>query len=203
LFLFPSWGWKRRPRATTVGRRQSDTGQAVQPSGFSRRSGIQSAEGISGTLTRQAAGQAAAPAYIPTIRRPPTGIKKRRFTIRALFEAGLQALLQDQGLDHDFIAKNETDFRAETFLEGRGQCVCRIWLGGMHSENNICYSEGRAMSDNSCNEIISLTDRRDELALTGEMAMGYTLERTLDLKRLTPDEVANYLWQRFVEPLER
>jgi hypothetical protein len=58
------------------------------------------------------------------------------------------------------------------------------------------------MSDNACNEIIALSDRRKELSLTAVMAMGYTqFERTLDFKRLTPDEAADYLWHRFVEPL--
>lgn len=150
------------------------------------------------------------PAYLPTIRRPPTDIDKRRFikqsfaTIRALFESGLQALPQDQGLEHDFTAASETDFRAEIFLEGRSRCFCRIWLGGMHSENNICFSEGRQMMGDSCNEIIALSDRREELSLSALMAMGYTqFERTLDMKRLTPDDAANYLWHRFVAPLER
>ena len=152
---------------------------------------------------------AGTPAYIPTIRRPPTDIDKRRFikqsfaTIRALFESGLQALPQDQGLEHDFTAASETDFRAEIFLEGRSRCSCRIWLGGMHSENNICFSEGRQMGD-SCNEIIALSDRREELSLSALMAMGFTqVEKTLDLKRLTPDDAAKYLWRRFVAPLER
>jgi hypothetical protein len=153
---------------------------------------------------------AVTPAYIPTVRRQPTDIDKRRFikqsfaTIRALFETGLQALPQNHGLEHDFSATNETDFRAEIFLEGRSRCFCRIWLGGMHSENNICFSEVRSMSGDACNEIIALSDRRDDLALSALMAMSHTqFERTLDMKRLTPDEAANYLWHRFVAPLER
>ena len=89
-------------------------------------------------------------------------------------------------------------------MEGSSRCVCRIWLGGMHSENNICFAEGRAMSGNACNEIIALSDRREDLALSAVMAMGYTqFERTLDMKQLTPDEAAAYLWHRFVAPLER
>ena len=155
---------------------------------------------------------ASAPAYIPTVRRPPTDIDKRRFikqsfaTIRALFENGLQALPQDQdqGLEHDFSATNETDFRVEIFLEGRSRCFCRIWLGGMHSENNICYSEIRHMAGNACNEIIGLSDRREELSLTAQLAIGYTqFDKSLDMRRLTPDDAANYLWHRFVAPLER
>lgn len=153
---------------------------------------------------------AGTPVYIPTVRRPATDIDKRRFikqsfaTIRATFESGLQALPQDQGLEHDFSAASETDFRAEIFLAGNSRCFCRIWLDGMHSENNICFSEGRYTSGDSCNEIIALSNRREELSLSALMAMGYTqFERTLDVKRLTPDQAADYLWHRFVAPLER
>lgn len=150
------------------------------------------------------------PAYIPKIRRPPTDIEKRRFikqsfaTIRSLFESGLQALPRDQGLDHDFSTTNETDFRAEIFLAGNSRCFCRIWLGGMHSENNICFAEGRHMSGDSCNEIIALSEPREELSLSAMMSMGITpFERTTDMKCLTPDQAAEYLWRRFVQPLER
>ena len=150
------------------------------------------------------------PAYIPTLRQPPTDIGKRQFikqsfaTIRALFESGLQALPHDQGLDYNFSTASETDFRAEIFLEGSSRCFCRIWLGGMHSENSICFSKGRHMSGDSCNEIIALSDSREELTLSALMAMSYTqFERTLNMKRLTPDEAANYMWHRFVAPLER
>ena len=163
-----------------------------------------------GPTSDQQPASAGTTAYIPTVRRPPTDIDKRRFikqsfaTIRTLFESGLQALPQDQGLEHDFSAANATDFRAEIFLAVNSQCSCRIWLGGMHSENNICFAEGRYMSDDACNEIVTLPDRREDLALSAIMAMGYTqFERTLDMKRLTPDEAAAYLWHRFVAPLER
>ena len=115
----------------------------------------------------------------------------------------MEALPQDQGLDHDFSLANETNFRAEIFLSGNSRCFCRIWLGGMHSENNICF-EGRHMSGNSFNEIIALSEHREELSLSAMMAMGITpLERKLDMKRLTPDQAAEHLWRRFVQPLER
>lgn len=153
---------------------------------------------------------ASKPAYIPTIRRAPTDIEKRRFikqsfaTIRALFESGLQVLPQDQGLDHDFSPANKTDFRAEVFLAGNSRCVCRVWLGGMHSANNICFAEGRHMSGDSCNEIITLSEHREELSLSATMSMGMTpFERTLDMKRLTQDQAAEYLWRRFAQPPKR
>ena len=180
------------------------------PPAFPGAAAVNPEKPFPGPTGGQKPANARTPAYIPTVRRPPTDIDKRRFikqsfaTIRALFEGGLQALPQDQGLEHDFNTANETDFRAEIFLAGNSRCFCRIWLGGMHSENNICFAEGRHMSGDGCNEIIALSDHREELSLTAQMAMGYTsFERTLDMKRLTPDQAAEYLWRRFVQPLER
>ena len=41
-----------------------------------------------------------------------------------------------------------------------------------------------------------------ELMLQAVMAMGvYQHEKAFDLKRLSPDDAADYLWQRFVRPL--
>lgn len=180
------------------------------PPAFPGAAAVSPEKPFPGPASGQQPARAGTPVYIPTVRRPPTDIDKRRFikqsfaTIRTMFESGLKALPQDQGLEHDFSATSETDFRVETFLAGSSRCFCRIWLGGMHSENNICFSEGRHMSGDTCNEIIALSDRREELSLSALMAMGFTqYEKTLDMKRLTPDEAANYLWHRFVAPLER
>lgn len=209
LFISPSWGWRRRRRAKLLTGVDATRAKPSSPPAFPGAAASQQ-KTFPGPTGGQQPASAGTTAYIPTVRRPPTDIDKRRFikqsfaTIRALFESGLQALPQDQGLEHDFSVASEIDFRAEIFLEGLSRCFCRIWLGGMHSENNICFSEGRHMSGDACNEIITLSDRREDLALSAIMAMGYTqFERTLDMKRLTPDEAAAYLWHRFVAPLER
>ncbi len=152
----------------------------------------------------------ALPAYMPKPRRMPSDIDKRRFikqsfeTMKTLFEGGLQALeRQHDGVETDFTINTATDFHAEIFSNGQSRCYCRIWLGGMFSENAINYSEMRGMRD-SCNETLSLSDSRDELLLRALMSAGYTArERTLDMNRLTGDQAANYLWQRFAEHLER
>ena len=124
--------------------------------------------------------------------------------IKALFEANLQAVSQEEArIETDFQPTTATDFRAELFLDGKSKCVCRVWLGGMPSNNNICYSEGRHATDNSCNEILILS-QGDELQFQAQMAMGiFKHEKAFDMKRLSADEAAQYLWERFVSPLER
>lgn len=147
---------------------------------------------------------------IPLLKRAPTDIDKRRFlklgfnTIKSLFKANLEAVSQHEPrIETDFQLTTTTEFRAELFLDGKSTCIGRVWVGGMHSENSICYAEGRNMSHNSFNEELSLS-HGDELQFHALMAMGmFRHEKGFDMERLSPDQAAEYLWQRFVAPLER
>ena len=147
---------------------------------------------------------------IPSLKQAPSDMDKRRFvrqgfdTIRALFEGNLSEVAQQEPrVEADFQERAATAFRAEIFLDGNSKNACRIWLGGMHSENNICFAEGRMSSDNSCNEIIALAQDGD-LAFTALMAMGvFDYEKGIDLKRLSAEQAADYLWNRFVAQLGR
>jgi hypothetical protein len=143
---------------------------------------------------------------IPALKQNPTDADKRRFskagfeTIKATFEANLQSVAQQEPrLEASFEPATTVDFRAELFLDGKSKCFCRIWMGGMHSADNICYSEGRHMSGDSCNEIISLSIAGG-LHFQALMA-GFNFDRKFDMKQLSADQAAEYLWQRFVSPL--
>lgn len=149
-----------------------------------------------------------APSLIPALNCAPSDLEKRRFSkaafeaIRAKFEMNLQQVAADEPrIETDFLPQTASEFRAELFLDEKSKCKCRIWQGGMHSENGISYSEGSATSGNGCNEILSVP-QSGELVLQATMAMGgFQHEKAFDLKRLSPDEAADYLWQRFVRPL--
>jgi hypothetical protein len=150
------------------------------------------------------------PGLIPSLKRAPTDIDKRRFvkngfaSITSLFEANLQTVSQEEPrIQTDFQLTTATDFRAELFLDGKSTCVGRVWVGGMHSDNNICYSEGRYMPDNSCNEILALS-QTEELHFQSLMSTGMSAhEKDFDMKRLSADQAAHYLWLRFTSPLRR
>lgn len=158
----------------------------------------------------QAAPKPASSSLIPSLKQAPTDADNRRFArkgfeaIRSLFEANLAAVPeQEPRIEMDFQPSTATDFRAELFLDGKSKCVCRVWLGGMHSADNICFSESRHSMGDSCNEILALA-QSGELHFQSLMAMGaFSHERAFDLKRLSPDQAAEYLWKRFVSPLER
>jgi hypothetical protein len=152
------------------------------------------------------------PTYIPNLRRAPSDVEKRRFmrqafdVIKTYFETALDELAQHtDSVECDFQPNTATEFTAEIFVNGRSTCRCRIWQGRMISNDGISYAEGHGHhGGNSCNEMLSLGDARGELYLISLMGMGFgQIETLFNLKRLSQEEAANYLWRRFVAPLER
>jgi hypothetical protein len=150
--------------------------------------------------------------YMPELRRPATDADKRRFNreafdvIKAHFEAGLTEIVRDsQEIESDFQLNTATEFTAEVFVNGQSRCRGRIWLGGMFSPNGISYAEGHLHAgSNACNEVLSVEERQGELHLSSVMGMGFDhVERQFDLKQMSPERAADYLWRRFLLPLER
>ncbi len=151
-------------------------------------------------------------AYMPNLRRVPSDLDKRRFakqafeTIRARFQAALNELGErSDAVTCDYQQNTATEFTAEIFLNGKSASSCRIWQGGLHSSDGISYSEGLGYHrGNTFNEILAIEDSTGELHLSALMAMGYgQIEKLFDLKRLTQEQAADYLWRRFVSPLEK
>jgi hypothetical protein len=149
--------------------------------------------------------------YMPKLKRSVTDADKRRFSrqafdvINAHFESGLDQLHQHNSIECDFQANTATEFTAEVFVNGKSTCWCRVWLGGMFSQDGVSYAEGRLRSGtNACNEALSVADDQGELHLSSLMGMGFgMIERQFDLKRMSPEQAADYLWRRFLLPLER
>jgi hypothetical protein len=151
-------------------------------------------------------------AYMPKLKRSATDAEKRRYTketfnvIKSHFERGLDELArQNNEIECDFQANTATDFTAEVFVNGQSRCRCRIWQGGMHSPNGISYVEGQLYhGTNACNEILSISDEQGELYVTSLMGVGFGyIEREFDLKMMTQQQAADYLWRRLLLPLER
>lgn len=145
---------------------------------------------------------------LPALNSTPTDADRRRFvktafeTILDIFRTNLDlARSEEPRLEADLTVVSAVEFSAELFLDGKSKCRCRIWLGGMISENGICYAEGRTTGD-GCNEILSPSSS-GPLALAAMMAMGFSdIERELgDMKNLTPEQAGEYLWHRFTEGL--
>lgn len=150
--------------------------------------------------------------YVPNLKRSPTDADRRRFSrqafdvIKTHFQAALDQLAQhSDALECDFQPNTATEFMAEVFANGKSACRCRIWLGGMLSSDGISYSEGQwHHGSNACNEILSVSDNEGELHITSLMGMAFgQLGKQFDMKRMSQEQAADYLWRRFVAPLER
>jgi hypothetical protein len=148
------------------------------------------------------------PTYIPKIVKAATDVDKRRFmraafdTIAAGFERSLEAMSSANGnADCEFERISTLEFKAEIFIDGKSVCRCRIWQGGMFSGDGISYAEGQT-SGNATNEIIALANDQ-ELALSALMGGFHRPEPGVDQKRMSHEQAFQYLWRRFVAPLER
>ncbi|GLQ77482.1 hypothetical protein GCM10007881_09980 [Mesorhizobium huakuii] len=134
-------------------------------------------------------------------------VDRRRFVkgafaaIRGTFQDNLkQAATENGRIEFDITDATATDFRVELFLDGTSKSQCRIWLGGMMGDNNICFAEGR-MTGDACNEIL-VPSSTGELVLSATLSMGFSeIEKGLDMKRLSQEQAADYLWERFTARL--
>ncbi len=157
-----------------------------------------------------AAAPPASSAYMPKLRREVSDVDKRRFTrnafevIKAHFQGGLEALGKQNGaVEHDLQLNTASEITAEIFVNGKSACRCRIWLGGLMGTDSISFFEGRDHGGNACNEMLTVAEDRGELFLSALMGMGFSpAEQSFDLKRLTPEQAADYLWRRLVQRLE-
>jgi hypothetical protein len=145
------------------------------------------------------------PRYMPNVRRTPSDLEKRRFVEHAFkvvtqhFEDALAELTtRHAGIEYDSKSVGPTKYTAELFIDGKSQGRCKIWLGAMLDNNSIAFSE-RDLDwggDNSCNELLRLIP--DRLAFVATMAMGLGVEQDgLDVRDLTSEGAAEYLWRRF------
>jgi TIR domain len=157
-------------------------------------------------------GAPASTAYIPKLKRASSDVDKRRFIrgafdeIKTHFQTALDELAKhSEAVECDFQSNTTTEFTAEVFLNGKSTCFCRIWQGAMFSSDGISYAEGHGHhSNNSCNESLTIADDRGELHLSSLMGMGFgQLEKIFNLKQMSQEQAADYLWRRFVAPLER
>jgi hypothetical protein len=148
--------------------------------------------------------------YVPKIRRAPTDLDQRRFVqqgfaqIKEYFEHALtEARKNNPDLDVDLTVISASEFNAEIFVNGNSKCRCRIWLGGMFGGNEISYAEGSSMRGNAVNDSLSVTVEGGNLAFRAIMgaSFGHHFER-MDLDNLSSVRAAEYLWRRFVTPLE-
>jgi hypothetical protein len=146
----------------------------------------------------------APPRHMPKVHRAPTDLEKSRFVqtcfetvVRHFKDALAELSAQDAAIEGELKEINATKYVAEIFVSGQKRAHCKFWLGDRMGGGGIVYSEtDSGWDDNSFNEMLSLV--REELALSPLMGdFGGRAGEGLNLKHLSPDEAAEYLWRRF------
>jgi hypothetical protein len=176
------------------------------------QSGKSPAPAFPGTSGQSATGPPEASGYKLKIRGLLTDVDKRRFLKEAFeiicnrFETSLAELVKENAnVEMDFTRVDTTKFTAEIFVNGQSRTRCKIWQGGMFGSGGISYGEGHSsFSENTCNEVLTLSRDDRDLALGATMNMG--LGRTsdgLNPEKMSAPEAAEYLWRRFCWGLER
>ncbi len=131
-------------------------------------------------------------------------IKQAFNIIRQYFREGVGELDKRSAVDAEFTEISATAFTAEVFINGKKEARCKIWLGETFSANQICYYEGNDNSGNAFNEALSIAQDDYELYLSALMKMGFNRTeavKEMDLNKLSSEEAAEYLWQRFISRL--
>lgn len=125
--------------------------------------------------------------------------------VKQYFKKALNALKRNRpGIDFDLTPISPRKFIATIYLNGEVRNRCKIWLGDSFHSNSLCYIAGRSISvdqDNSINNWFVPEHTRGALYL-----------KTFDYGPVsggqpeglyTPQQAAEYLWQRFIQPLMR
>lgn len=144
---------------------------------------------------------------IPRLKGTISDLDRSRFmkqsfkTIRQYFGEGVEELNKHSAVDAEFTEISATSFTAEAFVNGKKEAHCKIWLGKTFSADQICYYEGHDNYGTAFNEALSIAHDDYELCLSALMQMGFTRTeavKNMDLNKLSSEEAAEYLWQRFI-----
>jgi diguanylate cyclase (GGDEF)-like protein len=122
-------------------------------------------------------------------------------SIAKYFEQSLHDLsVQNPHAEGRFKRIDATHFDGSMYVDGDRTAYCRIWRGrpgGFGS--GIGYSTNPSSSDNSYNEMLDVRD--DGYSITLAASMGSSRGR--EDAALLPEKAAEYLWNIFVEHLQR
>lgn len=119
-------------------------------------------------------------------------------TIREAFEEAIAQLPTEQGLSGRIDALDKRRFIVVVYRNGKRVAGLTVFTGGEHfGHQSICYSGDESGGTNSMNEQLSIDN--DEKGLFLRPLMGGMHGKVRP--RLSPNEAAEYFWEKFVEPL--
>lgn len=163
-------------------------------------------------LLAEAAAPVQEPAIpMPRVKRTFTDYDRDRFLqdafdhIRDYFSRAVSLLDERQPTTQ--VAFHQIDartFSASVYLDGKRGNHCEVWIGAPAGDG-IAYAEGSTISSgsrNSYNDWLTVDTDEGQIGLRPAMAMFHTP----DIDRnalLSMEQAAQYLWKRFIQPLER
>lgn len=164
---------------------------------------------VTGPLAQKTVSYVETPSVpMPRIKRKPTDKQRTDFlyhafaVIKSYLEEALKQLSTSQpDIETTFRSVTNSKFVCEIYLNGELRGRCKIWIGGLSILNDsLNYAEGRfnIETDNSYNESLCVEDDGFEMFL--KPLMGSIYGNSQD--RLTPQQAAEYLWERLTQPLQ-
>lgn len=115
------------------------------------------------------------------------------------FEESLSELdRRNPGVEGRYRREDKAHFSAAVYRAGAKESSCRIWIAD-DQPTGLRYAEGQHFTDRSYNECIEV--RADGQLLALEPTMGPILSAQPQ-KRLSQQGAAEYLWGRFIAPLQ-
>jgi hypothetical protein len=123
--------------------------------------------------------------------------------IKGYFQNALQELGKHyHEVETDFADVHNFKFIATIYLRSEVANKCKIWIGGFMSSDSIAYQAGQFNidSDNSYNDILSVTDNKQSLGFQPSNAF-FGARRYAQGEILTAEQAAEYLWRGFTDNL--
>jgi class 3 adenylate cyclase len=164
---------------------------------------------------RQAVQQAAALSIpMPLIKKSFTDKDRKDFLhyafgiIRDYFmEAVKQLQNSTPGIESVVTPINNVKFTCEIYLNGQVRTRCKVWIGSMMGTPHECilYSEGyRSIDDdNSSNDMLLVQEDGQKMYLKSSFGAMFSRRGPDTTKPSSPEQVAEYLWLRLTQILER
>lgn len=120
--------------------------------------------------------------------------------VKQYFQNALTELERNyQEVQSDFTEVHNFKFICTIYVRGEIASRCKIWLGGLMSSDSLAYQSGQFNidSDNSFNDILSLTDDEKSLGFKpSNMWLQYPEDEIFNA-----EQAAEYLWRRFTDSL--
>jgi Adenylate and Guanylate cyclase catalytic domain len=150
---------------------------------------------------------------MPNIKKPFTDKDQKDFLrrafeiIRSYFSEAVKQLQgHAQGIEAEVTSISDLKLTCEIYLNGQLKTRCKIWIGSMMGTHEyILYSENyHSINDDSgSNEIVTVENDGQRMYLKSSFGVMFARKGPDTTKPSTPEQVAEHLWLRLTQILER